>query len=216
MVYKRIKINNKSTLFSLKRRLSHKVGELLKIYYIKKYKNKLYIGKTVLFCHKTKIQIGESGVIHIDNNCMIYGTLISSCEGNISIGENTSIRMGTEIYAAKNVTIGKGVIISNNITISDNNNHPVHPEDRKKMVNSGWLSKYWSWEFSEKATITIEENVWIGQFVRINKGVKIAKNSVIGANSVVTKNVEENSIAAGNPAKIVKININKSSNRAIP
>lgn len=56
--------------------------------------------------------------------------------------------------------------------------------------------------------ITIGNHVWIGYNVNINKGVTIAENSVIASHSVVTKSVRANCIAAGIPAKEVKVGIN--------
>ena len=58
--------------------------------------------------------------------------------------------------------------------------------------------------WAANAEIIIGENVWIGSDVRICKGVKIGDNAIIAACSVVTKDVPANSIAAGNPARIVK------------
>tara|TARA_B100000212_G_scaffold325142_1_gene286579 strand:- start:465 stop:860 length:396 start_codon:yes stop_codon:yes gene_type:complete len=52
--------------------------------------------------------------------------------------------------------------------------------------------------------IILEDNVWIGDSAIICKGVTIGKNSIIGAGAVVTKDVPQNSIFAGNPAKLVK------------
>ena len=63
------------------------------------------------------------------------------------------------------------------------------------------------WKHSDHKPITIGENCWIGRNVSILKGVTIGDNSVIAANSVVTKSIPANSIAAGNPAKVVKTNI---------
>jgi len=51
--------------------------------------------------------------------------------------------------------------------------------------------------------ITIEDNVFIGMRAVILKGVSIGKNSIIGAGSVVTKDIPENSVAAGNPARVI-------------
>ena len=65
------------------------------------------------------------------------------------------------------------------------------------------------WKHSVHAPIIIGENVWIGSHVRICKGVTIGDNSVVAANSVVTKDVPANCIVAGNPAKIVKTEIDK-------
>ena len=52
--------------------------------------------------------------------------------------------------------------------------------------------------------VTIEDNVWIGSCSTILKGVTIGNNSVVGCNSVVTKDVPDNCVVAGNPAKIIK------------
>lgn len=58
-----------------------------------------------------------------------------------------------------------------------------------------------------RKTLQLIKKVWIADNVTILKGVTIGKNSVIGINSVVTKNISDNSIAVGNPAKIVKTEI---------
>ncbi len=53
--------------------------------------------------------------------------------------------------------------------------------------------------------VVIGSHVWIGGRVTILKGVTIGDNSIVGAGSVVTKDVPENAIVAGNPAKVIKI-----------
>ena len=50
----------------------------------------------------------------------------------------------------------------------------------------------------------IKDNVWIGEGVAIMPNVRIGKNAIIGANAVVTKDVPENTVVGGNPAKIIK------------
>ena len=58
--------------------------------------------------------------------------------------------------------------------------------------------------------VVIEDNCWIGGGVIILPGVTIGKGSVIGAGSVVTKNIPENSVAVGNPCRVIrKCNIKK-------
>ncbi|RRJ89558.1 acyltransferase [Paenimyroides tangerinum] len=163
----------------------------------------LKISSIVLFDGSTKEDIV------LGDNCRMYGTLMSQNNGKIIIKENVKIGGATIIGAVNSITIGKGTALADNIRIYDNNNHPVNPEDRKIMYASSWDSDLRNWKHSDSAPIVIGENVWIGQFVRINKGVTIGDNSVIAACSVVTKNVPSNTIVAGNPAKVVKENIDQ-------
>ncbi|MDY2640477.1 MAG: DapH/DapD/GlmU-related protein, partial [Ligilactobacillus salivarius] len=58
------------------------------------------------------------------------------------------------------------------------------------------------------APIIIEDGVWIGGHAVIGAGVTVGKNSIIGAGSVVTGDIPANSVAVGNPARVIrKINI---------
>jgi acetyltransferase-like isoleucine patch superfamily enzyme len=51
--------------------------------------------------------------------------------------------------------------------------------------------------------VVVEDNVFIGAGCKVLKGVRIGCNSVIGTGSIVTKDIPANSIAAGNPAKVI-------------
>lgn len=107
----------------------------------------------------------------------------------IIIGEKTSIMNGCELISRSLIEIGSHCLIGSQVKIFDADFHGIHPEQRSEPGIS--------------QPVTIEDNVWIGINSIILKGVTIGQNSVIGAGSVVTKNIPENSIAAGNPAKVI-------------
>lgn len=125
------------------------------------------------------------------------------------MGEYSKIGTGSKLLAVNKIIIGKYTGIAENTTIVDNNNHPINPEYRKRMRVTPHGSDMRKWKHSVSSPIIIGENVWIGSNVRICKGVTIGDNSVIAACSVVTKDVPANAIAAGNPARIVKTDIDK-------
>ncbi|MFZ1758276.1 MAG: acyltransferase [Streptococcus suis] len=148
---------------------------------------------------------GDKKAIVIGDNCLIRGILKVVGNGEIHIGNNTYLGGASVIGAVENVFIGNDVIISTDVHIYDNNNHPTSPVKRVAMSECGdYFGPKWQWTESDHASITIMDNVWIGERATILKGVTIGKGAVVGCNSVVTHDVPEYSVVAGNPAKVVK------------
>ena len=150
----------------------------------------------------------EDIIIH--ENVMLMGcTLFSAHHGKIEIGNYTKIGDGSAVLCVEGVTIGDYTAIATDVTIVDNNNHPLNPEYRQFMRTTPHGSDARAGIHSDHKPVIIGKNCWIGTNVRIQKGVTIGDNSIIAACSVVTKDVPANCIAAGNPAKIVKTDIDK-------
>lgn len=144
--------------------------------------------------------------IVIGEKVWMWGVLNSQSGGKIILGDYSKIGGGSVINAVESIQIGNYTGIAENVHISDNNNHPVNPSYRKYMrICRDMEPRYW--KHSAHAPVVIGENCWIGRNVSILKGVTIGDNAVIAANSVVTKSVPANCIAAGNPAKVVKTDI---------
>lgn len=109
---------------------------------------------------------------------------------NIEIGDNFFANFNTVILDVGKVTIGNNVMFAPNVSVYTAG-HPIHPDSR----NSGY-------EYG--IPVTIGDNVWIGGNVVINPGVTIGNGCVIGSGSVVTKDIPDNSIAVGNPARVIR------------
>lgn len=170
------------------------------------------------FYRFTRIAFGggaNKNNITLDYKSRIYGTLSVEHNGKISVGKYSQLGAGSVVRAVNEVRIGDLTAISTNVIISDNNTHSVNPADRIILQKTPEGSKLRSWVYSENAPIVIGNNCWVGENARICKGVIIGDGAVIAANAVVTKNVPSNSIAAGNPASIVKTNIDKCTRRFI-
>ncbi len=148
--------------------------------------------------------------IVVHNNVMLLDcSILSTCGGKVLLGNYVKIGQRSNISAVERIEIGDYTAIAADVTIVDNNNHPVNPEFRQFMRTTPHNSDARSWIHSDHKPVIIGKNCWIGSNVRIQKGVNIGDNSVIAACSVVTKDVPANCIAAGNPAKIVKTDIDK-------
>lgn len=144
----------------------------------------------------------------LKNSCWLEGTLHVRSGGIIIMHEHSRLAPSSEIQCVNRVEIGPYTTIAAHTTVCDNNNHPISPQYREFMRTTPRLSDAREWKHSANAPIIIGRNCWIGSNVRICKGVSIGDNSIIAACSVVTKSVPANCIAAGNPAKVVKTDIN--------
>ncbi len=107
----------------------------------------------------------------------------------VKIGDNCDIDtkfFGSEPYL---ITIGNHVQVTNDVKFFTH--------------GGGWIFRERYPNFDTFGKITIKDNVYIGNNAMLLPGVTIGNNVIIGAGSVVTKSVGDNTIVAGNPAKVV-------------
>lgn len=109
---------------------------------------------------------------------------------NIEVGDNFYGNYNLTILDIGKVTMGSNVMIAPNVSIYAVG-HPLHPDSRRTGYETG-------------QSVTIGDNVWIGGSVVICPGVTIGDNCVIGAGSVVTKSLPSNSLAVGNPCRVLR------------
>lgn len=118
----------------------------------------------------------------------------------IEFGDDVQINDYVHISAIESIKIGNRALLASNIFISDHN-HGCYSVSSK---HSSPITPPIHRELSS-APVVIEEDVWIGEYVSILPGITIGKGSIIGAGSVVTKNISPYTIAAGNPARVIKV-----------
>lgn len=117
----------------------------------------------------------------------------------IIIGNNVSLGAYNHISAINSIKIGNGVLTGKWVTIVDN----FHGDTNLKSLYKSPSKR----PMVSKGKVLIGDDVWIGDKVTILPNVEIGKGAVIAANSVVTKNVKSYTVVGGNPATIIKSNI---------
>lgn len=179
------------------RRISKKFNSWL---YNTRYNCRISIPSSSSVFGRSYIDFGD-GVI-IGERCKIeavYSHGKDRFSPKIKIGNNTTMNDDVHIGCIESVTIGNNILMASRIYISDHNHgsygYPVNDSPELAPNNRQLVAK----------SVCIEDNVWIGEGVVILPGVTVGRGSIIGANSVVTKSVPPYCIAAGVPAKIVKV-----------
>ena len=119
-------------------------------------------------------KIGET--CNICSHCLI--------EGDVTIGDRVTIKCGVQLWDG--TRLEDDVFVGPNVTFA---NDPFprskeYPEDFEKVI--------------------VKKGASIGANATILPGVVIGERSMVGAGSVVTKNVPDNAVVVGNPAKIIK------------
>ena len=150
------------------------------------------LGRSLYINNPKVVSIG-SGVTISDQSILADLCPNQSDVPKIIIGDGCVILYRFQCNAAQSVRIGRNVLIASNVLVTDSD-HVVEPDGLPVTKNGKFITRQ----------VFIDDNCWIGQNAVILKGVTIGCNCIIGANSVVTHDVPPNSVAAGNPASVIK------------
>jgi len=138
-----------------------------------------------------KLELLKSLLGHVGDDAVIINQPFYCDYGkHISVGKRFFANFNFTVLDEARVTIGDDCFIGPNVSIytACHSTNPVERNSRREWA----------------MPVTIGHNVWIGGSVTILPGVTIGDNVTIGAGSVVTRDIPSNSIAVGNPCKVVK------------
>ena len=166
--------------------------------------------KTLIFCPKARLirfPIIIRGKKYIDFGsklttgvgCRFEAFKNQKSKKSLIFGKNIQLNDYVHITAMNKVIIGDNVLMASKIYISDCSHGYYDGGDKDSSPDKIPFDR--EYKISE---VIIEDNVWLGEFVSVLPGVKIGRGSIVGSNSVVTKNIPENCIAVGVPAKVIK------------
>lgn len=161
--------------------------------------NVIIIGKGSLI-HNMELYVrGSENEVEIGNSCIVGRNCSIRIEGNgcrVTIGDNTTMTRDIHICAQEDgmsITIGRDCMFSNNIIVRTSDSHPIYKEGKR---------------LNHPAPVVIGNHVWVAPETTVLKGVTVGDNCILASKSLLTKSVNESSLVAGIPAKVVKTGVN--------
>ncbi|ESK48168.1 hypothetical protein P255_02811 [Acinetobacter brisouii CIP 110357] len=124
----------------------------------------------------------------VDESFTLFPPFHTDFGQHITVGKNVFINAGCSFQDQGGIEIGDGSLIGHNVVLATLN-HDLDPNNRSTVI---------------PAPIRIGKNVWIGANATVLSGVTINDGAVIAAGAVVTKDVSQNVIVGGVPAKVLK------------
>lgn len=124
----------------------------------------------------------------IDNTTRIFPPFNINYGKGLSIGKGAFVNFGCTFLSLGGITVEDDVFIGPHCVLATEY-HPEKPEIRHSLLTK---------------PIVIKRNAWIGANVTVLAGVTIGENSIIAAGSVVTKDIPDNVVALGSPAKVLR------------
>jgi acetyltransferase-like isoleucine patch superfamily enzyme len=144
-------------------------------------------------CPNVKLEIGKNATVSLGRwSWLGHGTKIRAHEGSVEIGAKTVLGQECTISAYQHVSIGRECIVADRVMMIDFDHGVV---DVERPIREQGIYK---------RDVNVGHNVWIGYGACVLRGVTIGDNCVVGTSSVVTKDLPDNAVAAGAPARVVR------------
>ena len=143
---------------------------------------------------RLEIQIGRRGRVRFGRFVWIGdGTKIRCHEGEVVIGDKTVIGQECTISAYQHVRIGEQCVIADRAMFIDFDHNMAETERPIRLQGI------------YKRDVDLGSNVWIGYGACILRGATVGDNAIVGTSSVVTKDVPDNAVVAGSPARLLRM-----------
>lgn len=175
-------------------------------------KKGVILGKNITWLGSPIITMYNGSSIKFGNDCLIcsissqtalgvaHPTIVRTLNSQAKLIIGNRVRMsGTTICCSSKIIIGDRCVIGADVIIADTDFHALDPILRSSPKDS---------ENAITSSVHIGEDVFIGGRSIILKGVSLGNSVIVGAGSVVTKSFKSNSIIAGNPARLIKTQLN--------
>jgi acetyltransferase-like isoleucine patch superfamily enzyme len=168
---------------------------LLRLLWLKlRWRGRLQTDGIAFVCPGVTFEIGKDARVVLGRwSWLGHGTKVRAHEGEVVIGAKSVLGQECTISAYQHVSIGRECIVADRVMLIDFD-HGVVEVERPIRLQGIY-----------KRDVHVGHNVWLGYGACILRGVTVGDNCVIGTNSVVTKDVPENAVVAGAPARVLRM-----------
>jgi len=159
-----------------------------------RFRGRLVTDGLCFICPGVKIEISRDARLHLGRwSWLGHDTKVRVHEGEVRIGAKSVLGQECTISAFRRVEIGRECVIADRVMLIDFD-HGVVETERPVRLQGIY-----------KRAVAVGHNCWIGYGVCILRGVTVGDNCVLGTSTVVTKDIPDNAVAAGVPARIIRM-----------
>lgn len=159
-----------------------------------RWRGRLQTDGIAFVCPHVKFEIGRNARVVLGRWSWIgHGTKIRAHEGEVLIGAKTVLGQECTISAYQHVSIGRECIVADRVMLIDFD-HGVVEVERPIRLQGIY-----------KRDVRVGHNVWMGYGACILRGVAIGDNAIVGTSAVVTRDVPDNAVVAGVPARVLRM-----------
>jgi len=159
-----------------------------------RYRGRLQLDGMAFVCPKVTFEIGPNAVVHLGRwSWLGHGTKVRAHEGEVRIGAKTVLGQECTISCYQHVSIGRECIVADRTMFIDFD-HGVVDVEQPIRAQGIYMRD-----------VRVGHNVWVGYGACFLRGVTVGDNCVIGTYGVVTRDLPANAVAAGVPARVVRM-----------
>jgi acetyltransferase-like isoleucine patch superfamily enzyme len=158
-----------------------------------RWRGRLQTDGIAFVCPGVTFEIGKDARVVLGRwSWLGHGTKVRVHEGEVTIGAKSVLGQECTISAYQHVSIGRECIIADRVMLIDFDHGVVEPD--RPIREQGIY----------KRDVRVGCNVWIGYGAALLRGVTVGDNAIIGTNTVVTKDVADNAVVGGVPAREIR------------
>ena len=159
-----------------------------------RWRGRLQTDGIAFVCPGVQFEIGRGARVVLGRwSWLGHGTKVRAHEGEVVIGAKSVLGQECTISAYQHVSIGRECIVADRVMLIDFD-HGVVEVERPIRLQGIY-----------KRDVNVGHNVWLGYGACVLRGVTVGDNAVVGTNSVVTKDLPPNAVAAGMPARVIRM-----------